>query len=82
MIVWARVCMYVCVFVCVYEGPGTVVVLVTMGKEPEWWPSEWFIGGGWVIVGERSGDRVVGPGEQSKCPGTERDPSHSRDWDG
>lgn len=34
-----------------------------------------------MAVGGRSGDRVVGPGEQSKCPGKKRDPSPNRDWE-
>lgn len=75
MIVWARVCMHVCVFVCVYEGPGTVVVLVTMGKEPEWWPSEWFIGGGWVIVGERSGTEWLAQGSSPNVRGQRGTPA-------
>lgn len=45
-----------------------MVALVTMGKK-QGWPSEWFIGGGRRVVERKGGNRVVGPGEQSKCLG-------------
>lgn len=59
-----------CLLVCMcMRGPGTVVALVTMERK-QGWPSEWLIGGGRIVVGGKSGNRVVGPGEQSKCLGT------------
>lgn len=39
-----------CLLVCLcMRGPGTVVALVTMGRK-EGWPSEWFMGGGRIVV--------------------------------